>query len=43
MALVRNISIGLIRFDGFNNISKATKLYASNPLLAIPLITMTFK
>lgn len=43
MALFRNVSIGLIRLDGHNNISKATKKYASNPLLAISLIFMTFK
>lgn len=43
MALFRNIAIGLIRFDGFVNISKAVKYYASNPILALPLITMKIK
>lgn len=43
MALFRNISIGLIRFDGFNNIAKANRYYASNPLLALPLVTMKIK
>lgn len=43
MALFRNIAIGLIRFDGFVNISKALRYYASNPLLALPLLTMKIK
>lgn len=43
MALFRNIAIGLIRFDGYSNISKATKFYASNPLIPLALIFMTFK
>ncbi|MEK7432432.1 MAG: ISAs1 family transposase [Cyanobacteriota bacterium] len=43
MALFRNIAIGLIRFDGFVNISKANKFYASNPILALPLLTMKIK
>lgn len=43
MALFRNIAIGLIRFDGFVNISKAIRYYASNPILALPLLTMKIK
>jgi predicted transposase YbfD/YdcC len=43
MALFRNIAIGLIRLDGFVNISKANKLFASNPLLALPLLTLKIK
>lgn len=43
MALFRNVAIGLIRFDGFVNISKAIKYYASNPVLALPLLTMKIK
>lgn len=43
MTLFRNIAIGLIRFDGFINISKALRYYASNPILALPLITMKIK
>lgn len=43
MALFRNIAIGLIRLDGFVNISKATRYYASNPILALPLLTMKIK
>ena len=43
MALFRNIAIGLIRFDGFVNISKAVRYYASNPILALPLITQRIK
>lgn len=43
MALFRNIAIGLIRFAGFVNISKALRFYASNPVLALPLFNKKIK
>ena len=43
MTLFRNIAIGLIRFDGFVNIAKANRLYASKPVLALALLTMKIK
>ena len=39
MALFRNIAILLIIFDGFVNIAKANRLYASKPVMALALLT----
>lgn len=43
MALFRNIAIGLMRFEGFLNISKAIRYYASNPILALSLTNLKIK
>jgi predicted transposase YbfD/YdcC len=43
MALIRNIVIGIIRFEGYNNIAQAIRFYAANPFNALALAMLRIK